>query len=73
MVTVGSRLLPRHLGQTDMRKTIIFAVATTILACASVVTGVARTVHMPSNPISASSVVYPLATSSLTASVVPAT
>jgi hypothetical protein len=56
-----------------MRKTIIFAFATTILACASVVTGVARTVHIPSNPISASSVVYPLATGSLTASVVPAT
>jgi len=56
-----------------MRKTIIFAVATTILACASVVTGVARTVYIPSNPISASPVVDPLATGSLTASVVPAT
>jgi hypothetical protein len=56
-----------------MRKTIIFALATTILACASVVTGVARTVHIPSNPISASPVVHPLAAGSLTASVVPAT
>jgi hypothetical protein len=56
-----------------MRKTIIFAIAATILACASVVTGVARTVRIPSNPISASPVVHPLATSSLTASVSPAT
>jgi len=56
-----------------MRKTIIFAVATTILACASVVTGVARTVHMHSNPISASPMVHPLIIGSLTASVVPAT
>lgn len=54
-----------------MRKTIILAIATTFLAGASVVTGVARTVQTPT--ISASPVVHPLATGSLTASVVPAT
>ena len=56
-----------------MRKTIILAIATTFLAGASVVTGVARTFHNPSNTISARPVVHPLATGSLTASVVPST
>ena len=57
-----------------MRKTIILAIATTFLAGASVVTGLARTVQSPfNNTISASPVVSPLATGSLTASVFPAT
>ena len=73
-MTVGSTVLPRHSGQTDMRKTIILAIATTFLAGVSVVTGLARTVDNPiSNSISARPVVHPLATGSLTASVVPAT
>jgi hypothetical protein len=57
-----------------MRKTIILAIATTFLAGASVVTGLARTVHSPiGTAISASPVVVPLATGSLTVSVVPST
>jgi len=57
-----------------MRKTIVFAIVTTILAGASVVTGVARTVPAPISSIfSARPVVHPLTTGSLTARVVPAT
>lgn len=61
-------------GQTAMRKTIILAIATTFLAGASVVTGLARTVHTPTGTaISAPPVVVPLATGSLTVSVFPST
>jgi hypothetical protein len=57
-----------------MRKTIILAVATTLLAGASVVTGLARTINTPTGTaISAPPVVVPLATGSLTVSVVPST
>jgi hypothetical protein len=57
-----------------MRKTIVFAIATTILAGASVVTGVARTVPAPISSIfSARPVVHPLTTGSLTVSVYPST
>jgi hypothetical protein len=57
-----------------MRKTIILAIATTFLAGASVVTGLARTVHIPTGTaISAPPVVVPLATGSLTVSVFPST
>jgi hypothetical protein len=57
-----------------MRKTIIFAIATTILAGASVVTGVARTVPAPISSIfSARPVVHPLTTGSLTVRVYPST
>jgi len=57
-----------------MRKTIILAVATTLLAGASLVTGLARTVQGPiSHTISARPVVHPLVTGSLTASVFPST
>ena len=66
----------RHVieGQTAMRKTIILAIATTFLAGASVVTGLARTVHTPTGTaISAPPVVVPLATGSLTVSVFPST
>ncbi|MFZ1206960.1 MAG: hypothetical protein WAN94_02295, partial [Pseudolabrys sp.] len=59
---------------TDMRKTIILAIATTFLAGVSVVTGLARTVHSPiGDAFSARPVVHPLTTGSLTARVVPAT
>ena len=50
-----------------MRKTIILAIATALLAGASVVTGLARTVQSPS--ISANPVVHPHTIGSLTASV----
>jgi hypothetical protein len=61
-------------GQTAMRKTIILAIATTFLAGASVVTGLAQTVHTPTGTaISAPPVVVPLATGSLTVSVFPST
>ena len=56
-----------------MRKTIILAIATTFLAGASVVTGLARTFHSLSDTTSGRSVVHPLVTGSLTASVVPST
>lgn len=57
-----------------MRKTIILAFATTFPAGASVVTGLARTVHTPTGTaISAPPVVVPLATGSLTVSVLPST
>ena len=56
-----------------MRKTIILAIATTFLAGASVVTGLARTFHSLSDTTTARSVVHPLVTGSLTASVVPST
>jgi len=56
-----------------MRKTIILAIATTFLAGASVVTGLARTFHSPSDTFSARPVVDPLTTGSLTVSVVPST
>jgi hypothetical protein len=57
-----------------MRKTIILAIATAFLAGASVVTGLARSVHSPtSDAISAAQVVDPLTTSSLAAKVSPAT
>ena len=57
-----------------MRKTIILAVATTLLAGASVVTGLARNIHTPTGTaVSAPPVVVPLATGSLTVSVVPST
>ena len=59
---------------TDMRKTIILAIATIFLAGVSVVTGLARTVHSPiGDAFSARPVVHPLTTGSLTARVVPAT
>jgi len=70
---IGSGLLPRDQGLTDMRKTIILAVATAFLAGVSVVTGLART-HSPiGETISARPVVHPLTTGSLTVRVVPAT
>jgi hypothetical protein len=54
--------------------TIILAVATTFLAGASVATGLARTFHNPIGiTISELPVVVPLATGSLTASVLPST
>jgi hypothetical protein len=57
-----------------MRKTIILAIATTFLAGASVATGLARTYHNPIGiTISELPVVVPLATGSLTASVLPST
>jgi hypothetical protein len=56
-----------------MRTTIILAIATTFLAGASAVTGLARTFHSPSDTFSARPVVHPFATGSLTASVVPST
>jgi hypothetical protein len=56
-----------------MRKTIILAIATAFLAGASVVTGVARTVHGPnSDTISSRPVVHPLTTGNLAAGFVPA-
>ena len=53
-----------------MRKTIILAIATTLLAGVTVVTGLVRTVHGPINTSSsANPVVYPQAIGSLTARV----
>jgi hypothetical protein len=57
-----------------MRKTIILAVAVTVLAGASMVTGLARSVQNPLNHIiSARPVIHPLVTGGLTASVLPST
>jgi hypothetical protein len=57
-----------------MRKTIILAIATTFLAGASVVTGLARTFQSSdTHSFSARPVVHPLATGSLAASGFPST
>jgi hypothetical protein len=57
-----------------MRKTIALAIATSVLAGASVVTGLARTVHSPvGTAISAPPVAVPLAIGNLTASDLPIT
>jgi len=57
-----------------MRKTVILAIATRLLADVSVVTSLARTAFSPiGETIFARPVVHPLTTGSLTASVVPAT
>ena len=57
-----------------MRKTIILAIATAFLAGASVVTGLARTVHGPvAEATSARPVVDPLTIGTLAARVIPAT
>jgi hypothetical protein len=57
-----------------MRKIIALAIATTFLAGASVVTGLARTVHSPvGTAISVHPVVVPLVTGNLTASDLPIT
>ena len=74
-MSVGKHVASTSLkGRRAMRKTIILAIATTFLAGASVVTGLARTVHTPTGTaISAPPVVVPLATGSLTVSVFPST
>ena len=52
-----------------MRKTIILAIATMLLAGVTVVTGLVRTVHGPVSTFSANPMVHPQAIGSLTARV----
>jgi hypothetical protein len=65
-------VLPRHSGQTDMRKTIILAIATTFRG-RLVVTGPPGLLTTPSATRFRAPGGSPLVTGSLTASVVPAT
>ena len=62
-------MLPQYSGQATVRKTIILAIATMLLAGVTVVTGLVRTFHGPITTFSAKPMVDPQAIGSLTARV----